>query len=150
MFLWNKIILRLQRDVTDRLWDHVIMPWTVIWILVGKRVGVCSLTLTSDLTWPKNQVNLSWTIWLRSKLTRGGVWPGKNLKYFKKRKLKIEFQSFFLFNILLQNIQFDIKMLYNFANNNMIEISRQKKNFLLNNYMYSSSKCTGAYFCLLI
>ena len=40
---------------------------------------------------------------LRSEMVnRGGVWPGKNHKYFKKRELDIEFQIFFLFNILAQ------------------------------------------------
>ena len=33
---------------------------------------------------------------------RGGVWPGKNHKYFIKRKLDIKFQIFFLFNIFIQ------------------------------------------------
>ena len=36
------------------------------------------------------------------------VWPGKNHKYFKKRKSNIEFQAFFLYNILPH---FYIKML---------------------------------------
>ena len=40
---------------------------------------------------------VKWLAW-----SRGGVWPGKNHKYFKKRKLNIEFQIFFLFNSLLQ------------------------------------------------
>ena len=57
---------------------------------------------------------------------RGGVWPGKNHKYFKKRKLNLEFQIFLLFNILLQKIHFDIKMLYNFVYDIMHKIFRQK------------------------
>ena len=61
---------------------------------------------------------------------RRSVWPGKNHKYFKKRKLDIEFQIFFLFNILLQKIHFDIKMLYNFEINYMHEIFRQKVVYL--------------------
>ena len=48
---------------------------------------------------------------------RAVIWPGKNHKYFKKRKLNNEFQFFFLFNILLPEIHSDIKMLYNFVNN---------------------------------
>ena len=42
-------------------------------------------------------------------ICRGGVWPGKNHKYFRKRKLYIEFQIFFLFDILLQKIHSDDK-----------------------------------------
>ena len=60
-------------------------------------------------------------------LNRGGVWPGKNYKYFKKCKLDIEFQIFLFFNILLQEINSDIKMLYNFVINNMHKIFRQKE-----------------------
>ena len=59
-------------------------------------------------------------------LHRGGVWPGKNHKYFKKHKLDIEFQIFFLFNILLQKIHSDIKMLYNFVINIMYK-TKQKE-----------------------
>ena len=58
---------------------------------------------------------------------RAVVWPGKNHKYFKKRKLNNEFQSFFLFNILLPEIHSDIKMLYNFVNSNMYKMFGQKK-----------------------
>ena len=61
---------------------------------------------------------------------RGGVWPGKNHKYFKKRKLNIEFQIFFSFNISLQKSYFDIKMLQNIVNkNNIDKIFRQKDIF---------------------
>ena len=58
------------------------------------------------------------------------VWPGKNHKYFKKRKLNNEFQSFFLFNILLPEIHSDIKMLYNFVNSNMYKMFGQKKIYI--------------------
>ena len=51
---------------------------------------------------------------------RGGVWPGKNQKYFKKGKLAVEFQIFFSFDILL-------KMLYNFVITNKHKIFRQKE-----------------------
>ena len=61
---------------------------------------------------------------------RGGVWPGKNHKYFKKSNLDIEFQILFLFDILLQKIHSDIKMLYNFVNNNMHKMFRQGKTYL--------------------
>ena len=56
--------------------------------------------------------------------------PGKNYKYFKRRKLDIEFQIFFLLSILLQKIHFDIKMLYDFVINNMHNIFRQKVIYL--------------------
>ena len=61
---------------------------------------------------------------------RAVVWPGKNHKYFKKRKLNNEFQSFFLFNILLPEIHSDIKMLYNFVNSNMYKMFGQKKIYI--------------------
>ena len=57
---------------------------------------------------------------------RGGVWPGKNHQYFKKHKLNIVFKIFFLFNILVQKIHSDIKMLYNYVIINMHRIFRQK------------------------
>ena len=63
-------------------------------------------------------------------LHRGGVWPGKNHKYFKKHKLNIVFQIF-LFNILVQKFHSDIKMLYNYVINNMHEIFRQKEIFFI-------------------
>ena len=62
--------------------------------------------------------------------SRGGVWPGKNHKYFKRRKLDIEFQIFFLFSIFFQKIHSDIKMLYNFVINNMHKIFRQKEIYI--------------------
>ena len=64
------------------------------------------------------------------KANRAVVWPGKNHKYFKKRKLNNEFQSFFLFNILLPEIHSDIKMLYNFVNSNMYKMFGQKKIYI--------------------
>ena len=64
---------------------------------------------------------------INSLVIRGGVWPGKNHKYFKKRTLDIDFQIFFLFDILLQKIHSDIKMLYNFVNNNMHKMFSQRK-----------------------
>ena len=63
-------------------------------------------------------------------VNREVVWPGKNHKYFKKRKLEIEFQSFFLFNILLHKIHSDIKMLYYFVNNNMYKIIGKKEIYI--------------------
>ena len=61
---------------------------------------------------------------------RGGVLSGKNHKYFKKRKLNIEFQIFFPFNILFQKSYFDIKMLHNIVNkNNINKMFRQKDIF---------------------
>ena len=60
---------------------------------------------------------------------RAVVWPGKNHKYFKKHKLNNEFQSFFLFNILLPEIHSDIKMLYNFVNKNVYQMFRQKEKY---------------------
>ena len=81
---------------------------------------------------------------------RGGFQACKNYKYFKKHKLNIEFQSFFLFDILLPEIHFDIKMLYNFVNSNMYKMFGQKNIHFLNNCMNSNSKCRGAYFCILI
>ena len=61
---------------------------------------------------------------------RGEYQPGKNHKYFKKRKLNIEFQIFFSFNILLQKSYFDIKMLHNIVNkNNMNKTFSQKDIF---------------------
>ena len=44
-------------------------------------------------------------------LPRAVVWPGKNHKYLRKRKLNNEFQCFLFFNILLPEIHSDIKML---------------------------------------
>ena len=41
-------------------------------------------------------------------------------------------------------------MLHNFVINDMNKNFEQKKYIFFNNYMYSDSKCTGAYFCLLI
>ena len=68
---------------------------------------------------------VKWLAW-----SRGGVWPGKNHKYFKKRKLNIEFQIFFPFNILLLKSYFDIKMLHNIVNkNNINKMFRQKDIF---------------------
>ena len=67
---------------------------------------------------------------LKGILSRGGVWPGKNYKYFKKRKLNNEFQSFFLINILLPEIHSDIKMLYNFVNSNMYKMLGQKNIYI--------------------
>ena len=61
---------------------------------------------------------------------RDSVWPGKNHKYFKKCKLDIEFQIFFLFDILLQKIHSDIKMLYNFVNNIIYKIFGQKEVYI--------------------
>ena len=61
---------------------------------------------------------------------RGSVWHGKNHKYFKKHKLNIVFQIFFLFNILVQKIHSDIKMLYNYVINNMHRIFRQKEIYI--------------------
>ena len=53
--------------------------------------------------------------------------PVKIKKYFKKRKLNIEYQSSFLFNILLQKIHSDFKMLYNFVIIDMYKILNKKK-----------------------
>ena len=58
--------------------------------------------------------------------SRAVVWPGKNHKYFKKHKLNIEFQSFFLFNILFQTIHSNIKKLYKFVNNIIYKIFGRK------------------------
>ena len=65
--------------------------------------------------------------WYTSISDRGGVWPSKNHKYFKKLKLDIEFQIFFLFSILLQKIHIDI----NFVITNMHKIFRQKEIYFL-------------------
>ena len=55
------------------------------------------------------------------------------------------------FNSLLPKIHSDIKMLYDFVIKDMYKIFEQKEMYLfLYNYMYSKSKFTGAYFCLLI
>ena len=62
---------------------------------------------------------------------RGGVWTGKNHKYFKKHKLHIEFQIFSLFNILLQKIHSDIKILYNCLVNKTHKIFKQKNIYIV-------------------
>ena len=69
---------------------------------------------------------IKWGIHVDWSCCRGGVWPCKNHKYVKKRKLDVEFQIFFLFDILLQKIHSDIKVLYNFVNN-MHKILDKKK-----------------------
>ena len=61
---------------------------------------------------------------------RAVVWTGKNNKYFKKRKSDIDFQSFFLFEVLLKKVHSDIKMLYNFINNNIYKIFGQKEVYI--------------------
>ena len=61
---------------------------------------------------------------------RAVVWPGKNHKYFKKCKLNNEFQSFFLFNILLPKIHSDIKMLLIFMIKNIYKIFGQKEAYI--------------------
>ena len=62
---------------------------------------------------------------------RGSVWHGENHKYFKKRKLNIEFQFFFPFNIVLLKSYFDIKMLYNIVNKNNVKKYFDKKTYFL-------------------
>ena len=83
--------------------------------------------------------------------SRAGVWPGKNHKYFIKRKLNIEFEISFFFKFIHSKIHSDIKMLYNFVIMICIKyLAKKRYVFFQNNDMYSNSKCTGAYFCLLI
>ena len=73
--------------------------------------------------------------------------PVTIINTLKKSKLDIEFQSFFLFHILLQKFTLILKCCIIL----WLEIFGQKEIYiLLNKYMYSNSKFTGAYFCLLI
>ena len=83
----------------------------VEWLCHMKGIGIVICLDSFTATYVKN---LAATFRFRR-----AFWPVKNHKYFKKHKLNNEFQSFFLFNILLPEIHSDIKMLYNLVNINM-------------------------------
>ena len=102
----------------------------------GKEEPTLSTRLYWGHSWKPSSSSreLTWireiAIFLHMNRVRAVVWPGKNHKYFKKRKLNNEFQSFFLFNILLPEIHSDIKMLYNFVNSNMYKMFGQKNIYI--------------------